>query len=93
MPTGVKYGGRKKGTPNKISNDRRNDLRDLVNENIDRLRLELEKIVDPNDFVRAMVRLMEFTYPKLQSTTFTAEKSSASLKSELEAMAEEEEDE
>lgn len=73
--TGKKFGGRKKGTPNKLTTDIREAYKQiLVNNlsNIDRWLNETAK-KSPDKALQLMIRISEFVVPKLQNTTLTSE--------------------
>ena len=61
--TGKKFGGRKKGTPNK-DNELKVFLLDLVSESQPKLKEELESLKG-KAFVDALMALMEYVQPKL----------------------------
>lgn len=61
-----KTGGRKRGTPNKVTQD----LREWVSSLIDRNRLQVEndlKNLEPKDRLQILEKLMSYVLPKLQS--------------------------
>lgn len=92
MTIRVKTGGRKKGTPNKVSKDRRELIRAGVNKRLPRLFAEIDKLTNQKDFFWAMFKLMEYVYPKLQSKEYEEEAPPFDFKSELERMMEMEDD-
>lgn len=60
-----KTGGRKKGTPNKISQDLRKMLNDLLFHEIDSLPKLLDKM-EPKDRAEVIIKLMPYAIPKLK---------------------------
>jgi hypothetical protein len=72
--TRVKYGGRAKGTPNRLSSEARNSLQ-LVIEN------EMEKIPDhfnqlePKDRLELLIKLLPYVIPKMQPDIFYQQQS------------------
>lgn len=65
-----KTGGRKKGTPNVITRDLREVVRELVEGNAERIRQDLEAL-DPKERVNAWLKLTEFVLPKLRRVETT----------------------
>ena len=66
--TGKKFGGRQKGTPNKLTKELRSVLKDVLYEEIDRLPERLEEL-DTKDRLELLVKLMPFVFPKVQSVS------------------------
>ena len=66
--TGKKFGGRQKGTPNKLTKELRSVLKDVLYEEIDRLPERLDKL-DTKDRLELLVKLMPFVFPKVQSVS------------------------
>ena len=66
--TGKKFGGRQKGTPNKLTKELRSVLKDVLYEEIDRLPERLDEL-DTKDRLELLVKLMPFVFPKLQSVS------------------------
>ena len=64
--TGKKFGGRQKGTPNKLTKELRSVLKDVLYEEIDRLPERLDEL-DTKDRLELLVKLMPFVFPKVQS--------------------------
>ncbi|NLI71839.1 MAG: hypothetical protein GX361_03815 [Bacteroidales bacterium] len=61
-----KTGGRKKGTPNKITQS----VREWINFLLDKNRIQFEKdllAVEPKDRLNILIKLLEYTTPKMQS--------------------------
>ena len=63
--TGKKFGGRQKGTPNKLTRELRSVLKDVLYEEIDRLPERLDEL-DTKDRLELLVKLMPFVFPKVQ---------------------------
>lgn len=59
-----KTGGRSKGTPNAVTRDLREVVRELVEGNVGRIREDLEAL-EPRERVAAWLKLTEFVLPKL----------------------------
>ena len=66
--TGKKFGGRQKGTPNKLIKELRSVLKDVLYEEIDRLPERLDEL-DTKDRLELLVKLMPFVFPKVQSVS------------------------
>ena len=66
--TEKKFGGRKKGTPNKLTKELRSVLKDVLYEEIDRLPERLDEL-DTKDRLQLLVKLMPFVFPKVQSVS------------------------
>jgi len=64
--TGKKFGGRQKGTPNKITSEIREKYSILVNSNIERLKEDLNKL-DPKDRIKMIMELSKFVIPTLKA--------------------------
>jgi uncharacterized protein (UPF0305 family) len=64
--TGKKYGGRKIGTPNKITGNLRGWLEKLIDKN--RLQIQRDiKALKPKDRLQILEKFMQYTIPKMQS--------------------------
>jgi hypothetical protein len=68
--TGKKFGGREKGTPNKLTKDLRNVLKELVYYELESLVEKLEKI-EPKERIELVIKLLPYTLPKLQNISYT----------------------
>ena len=66
--TGKKFGGRQKGTPNKLTRELRSVLKDVLYEEIERLPDRLDEL-DTKDRLELLVKLMPFVFPKVQSVS------------------------
>ena len=66
--TGKKFGGRQKGTPNKLTKELRSVLKDVLYEEIDRLPERLDEL-DTKNRLELLVKLMPFVFPKVQSVS------------------------
>ena len=62
---GVKYGGRKKGTPNRLTKEVRAVLKELVFDEISQVQFHFEKL-EPRERVELLIKLMPFVCPKIQ---------------------------
>ena len=61
----TKYGGRKKGTPNKVTIDLRIRITDLIDVHFDKLIEDIAQL-EPKERIDAMIKLFEYSLPKLQ---------------------------
>lgn len=68
--TGQKFGGRKKGTPNKTTAEIREKYQTLISESIDKLKEDIEAL-DPKDRIKAILELSKFVIPTLKATDLT----------------------
>lgn len=64
--TGKKFGGRQKGTPNKLTKELRSVLKDILYEEIDRLPERLNEL-ETKERLELVIKLMPFVFPKVQS--------------------------
>ena len=65
--TGKKFGGRKKGTPNKDTKQLRLRIENLLKDNWNGILSDLESL-KPKDRIDAYLRLLEYSLPKLNRT-------------------------
>jgi hypothetical protein len=67
--TGIKYGGRKRGTANKATARLREAFRELLVGNMGRLQELLDKVAEknPEKALELMLKLSEFVLPKLRA--------------------------
>lgn len=66
--TGKKFGGRQRGTPNKLTKELRSVLKDVLYDEIERLPERLDEL-DTKDRMELLVKLMPFVFPKVQSVS------------------------
>jgi hypothetical protein len=64
--TGKKYGGRQKGTPNRMTKELRSVLKDLLYDEIEKLRERLDTL-RPKERVELIIKLMPFILPKVNN--------------------------
>jgi hypothetical protein len=65
MPTGAKYGGRVKGTPNKLTTDVRAAIAQFAQANVGKMEAWLLEIEDPAKRLDLYLRAIEYHLPKL----------------------------
>ena len=68
--TGKKYGGRQKGTPNRMTKELRSVLKDLLYDEIEMLKERLDAL-DSKERLELLVKLMPFVLPKVTSVSHT----------------------
>ena len=68
--TGKKYGGREKGTPNRMTKELRAILKDVLYEEIETLQERLDSL-NPKDRVELLIKLMPYALPKTTSVSHT----------------------
>ncbi len=64
--TGNKYGGRTKGTPNRLTKELRTVLKDVVYRELESIEMRLDEL-DPKERIELTIKLMPYVFPKLQS--------------------------
>jgi hypothetical protein len=65
--TGQKFGGRKKNTPNRNSNEIRQQFQQLIDNNLEQLNEDF-KALKPKDRINAVINLAKFCLPTLKAT-------------------------
>lgn len=65
--TGKKFGGRQKGTPNKVKSQTKKFLEQLIEDQQDKIKQELENL-EGKAYLDAVGNLMEYSQPKLSRT-------------------------
>ena len=69
--TGNKYGGREKGTPNRLTKELRSVLKDIVYRELETIELRLDEL-EPKERIELIIKLMPYVFPKLQSIAHSA---------------------
>ena len=64
--TGNKYGGRSKGTPNRLTKELRSVLKDIVYRELETIELRLDEL-EPKERIELIIKLMPYVFPKLDS--------------------------
>jgi hypothetical protein len=70
MATGIKTGGRTKGTPNKTTSEIREHYQSLITSNLDLLDNDL-KALEPVQRLKMIIELSKFVLPTLKATDLT----------------------
>ena len=68
--TGVKYGGRQKGTPNRMTKELRSVLKDVLYQELEQIQTHLDTL-KPRERVELLIKLMPFVLPKVTSISHT----------------------
>jgi hypothetical protein len=66
--TGKKFGGREKGTPNKLTAELRSALKDVLYEEIEQIPHRLDEL-EAKDRLEQLIKLMPYVFPKVQSVS------------------------
>ena len=69
--TGKKYGGRQKGTPNKLTKEIRTVLKDLIFEELDEIKEHLDSL-EPKQRIEIVIKLIPYVLPKVESIIHSA---------------------
>ena len=67
--TGIKYGGRQKGTPNRMTKELRSILKDMMYQEIEIIQDHLDQL-SPKERIEILIKLMPFVLPKTTSISF-----------------------
>ncbi|MBG65622.1 MAG: hypothetical protein CMP73_03070 [Flavobacteriales bacterium] len=68
--TGKKYGGRQKGTPNRLTKELRTILKDVLYNELERIE-ELLESLKPKERLELVIKLMPFALPKVDKIGHT----------------------
>ena len=66
--TGKKYGGRQKGTPNRMTKELRSILKDILYEEIEALQERLDAL-KPKEILELIIKLMPYALSKVTSVS------------------------
>ena len=64
--TGIKHGGRQKGTPNKLTKEIRTVLKDLIYKELDEIKEHLDSL-EPKQRIELVIKLIPYVLPKVES--------------------------
>jgi hypothetical protein len=67
--TGIKYGGREAGTPNRLTKELRAVLKNILHQEIELLPEHFNKL-DPKDRLELLVKLLPFALPKVEPESY-----------------------
>ena len=68
--TGKKYGGREKGTPNRLTKELRSVLKDIVYQELEKIEERLNEL-EPKERLQLVIKLMPYALPKVNSISHT----------------------
>ncbi|MDB9732883.1 hypothetical protein OAA96_03725 [Polaribacter sp.] len=68
--TGKKYGGRQKGTPNKLTKELRSVLKDILYQELEQIQEHLETL-NSKERVELLIKLMPYILPKVTTISHT----------------------
>ena len=68
--TGIKHGGRKKGTPNRMTKELRSILKDVMHQEIEIIQDHLVQL-SPKERVELLIKLMPYVLPKVENISHT----------------------
>ena len=66
--TGNKYGGRQKGTPNKLTKELRSVLKEVIYNELDNIEERLDQL-EPKQRLELVIKLMPYVFPKIESAS------------------------
>ena len=67
---GIKHGGRKKGTPNRMTKELRSILKDVMHQVIEIIQDHLVQL-SPKERVELLIKLMPYVLPKVENISHT----------------------
>ena len=70
--TGKKFGGRRKGTPNRLTSEVRSALKRVLHDEIEELPVLLKNL-DAKNRVDVLVKLLPFVAPKVKEVSATSD--------------------
>ena len=62
--TGLKYGGRQKGTPNRLTKELRTILKEALHKELESIGELLEQL-EPKERIEVLIKLMPFVFPRM----------------------------
>lgn len=68
--TGKKYGGRQKGTPNRMTKELRSVLKDILFEELGEIKEKLD-MLEPKERIELVIKLIPYVLPKVNSVSHT----------------------
>ena len=66
----VKYGGRRKGTPNRLTKEVRAVLKEVVFDEMSQIHLHFEKL-DSKSRIELLIKLMPYVCPKINNANYS----------------------
>ncbi len=67
--TGKKYGGRQKGTPNRMTKELRSVLKDVLFEELGEIKEKLD-MLEPKERLELVIKLIPYILPKVNSVSY-----------------------
>ena len=64
--TGLKYGGRQKGTPNRLTKELRAILKEALHKELENIGDHLEQL-EPKERLEILIKLMPFVFPRMNT--------------------------
>ena len=68
--TGIKYGGREKGTPNRMTKELRTVLKDILYQELEQIQVHLDNLKS-KERIELLIKLMPYVLPKVTSVSHT----------------------
>ena len=68
--TGKKYGGREKGTPNRMTKELRTVLKDVLYKELDDIQ-ERFNLLEPKERIELLIKLLPYAIPKVTAISHT----------------------
>ena len=68
--SGIKHGGRQKGTPNVMTKELRSVLKDILCQELEDVQ-EMFKLLEPKERIELLIKLMPYALPKVTSISHT----------------------
>ena len=66
--TGLKYGGRQKGTPNRLTKELRTILKEALHKELESIGELLEQL-EPKERLEVLIKLMPFVFPRMNKVS------------------------
>ena len=66
--TGLKYGGREKGTPNRLTKELRAILKEALHKELESISELLEQL-EPKERLEVLIKLMPFVFPRMNKVS------------------------
>ena len=70
--TGKKYGGRQKGTPNRMTKELRSVLKDILYQELNDIEKRFEEL-EPKTRIELLIKMMPFVLPKTNAISHNAD--------------------
>jgi hypothetical protein len=70
--TGIKYGGRQKGTPNRLTKELRAILKEVLHNELESIEERLEQL-EPKERLEVLIKLMPFVFPRMNTMSHSVD--------------------